>query len=112
MSYKQVQELSAQLDILELKNYRTQVGMRTRAIISQLTFENLKEKVDPLRLEKLRQSGSVAGEAEGLLEYWGGLTIAGLLLMPPTRHTFLHLNEALRIKQKTLDYKGARISNS
>jgi hypothetical protein len=100
MSYKQVQELSAQLDIPDLKAYRIQVGLHTRAIFSQLAKENLKEKVNPLHIEHLRQTGSVAVEAEGLLEYWGGLTIAGLLLMPPTRHTFIHINEALRIKQK------------
>jgi hypothetical protein len=35
-----------------------------------------------------------------VLEYWGGLTYAGLLLMPPTRHNFIHLNEALRVKKK------------
>jgi hypothetical protein len=31
---------------------------------------------------------------------WSKRTVAGLLPMPPTRHNFLHLNEALRIKQK------------
>ena len=103
MSDEQIQELSAQLDILVLKAYRTRVGLHTRELILQLTIENTKEKVNPIHIEHLRQTGSVAVEAEGLLEYWGGLTIAGLLLMPPTRHTFIHLNEALKIKQKTLD---------
>jgi len=35
-----------------------------------------------------------------VIDYWSGLTLAGLLLMPPTRHNFIHLNEALRLKQK------------
>ncbi len=100
MSYEQVQELSAHLNIPALKAYRARVGLRTRAIVSQLTVKNLREKVNPLGIAQLRQTGSVAVESEGLLEYWGGLTIAGLLLMPPTRHTFIHLNEALKIKQK------------
>ena len=38
--------------------------------------------------------------AREIVDYWGGLTIAGLVLMPPTRHNFVHLNEALRIRQK------------
>jgi hypothetical protein len=38
--------------------------------------------------------------ASDVLEYWGKRTIAGLLLMPPTRHCFLHLNEAMRIRQE------------
>jgi hypothetical protein len=44
--------------------------------------------------------GALLPEAIGILQYWSKRTIAGLLLMPPTRHNFLHLNEALRIKLK------------
>ena len=33
-----------------------------------------------------------------LVEYWSTRTIAGLLLMPATRHPLVHLNEAMRIK--------------
>jgi hypothetical protein len=36
----------------------------------------------------------------GVIGYWGGLTGAGLLLMPPTRHNLVHLNEMLKIKAK------------
>jgi hypothetical protein len=36
----------------------------------------------------------------GIVDYWGSRTIAGLLLMPPTRHNFTHLNEARMLKQK------------
>ena len=71
MSFEQVQELSKQLDIPSLKAYRIQVGLRTRAIISQLTIENLKENVDPLRLEKLRQTGSVVEECTGIVKLLG-----------------------------------------
>jgi hypothetical protein len=42
----------------------------------------------------------VVEAAAGLLDYWGRRTIAGLLLMPATRHNIVHLNEAARIKQK------------
>ena len=44
--------------------------------------------------------GVVRVQAGELLEYWAGLSISGLLLMPPTRHAFVHWNEAVRIKQK------------
>ena len=33
-----------------------------------------------------------------LVEYWGTRTLAGLILMPATRHPLVHLNEAMRIK--------------
>jgi hypothetical protein len=48
----------------------------------------------------MTEQGAVRAEAGELLEYWGGLTITGLLLMPPTRHLFVHWNEAQRIRQK------------
>ena len=65
-----------------------------------LPVTKLKQKVDPARLERVLAEGAVVDEARGVLDYWGGLTYAGLLLMPPTRHNFIHLNEALRVKKK------------
>jgi hypothetical protein len=46
--------------------------------------------------------GAVVEAARGLIDYLGNRTISGLLLMPPTRHNFIHLNEAERIKKKLL----------
>ena len=68
--------------------------------ISGLSPEDLKKKVDPQRLQRVLAEGAVEPAAMGLIEYWGGRSVAGLLLMPPTRHNFVHLNEALRLKQK------------
>lgn len=42
--------------------------------------------------------GAVIDEARWLIEYWSRRKIAGLLLMPPTRHNFVHLNKSMRIK--------------
>ena len=44
--------------------------------------------------------GAVAKEARDLIDYWGKRRIAGLLLMPATRHNLVHLNEALRLKRR------------
>jgi hypothetical protein len=60
----------------------------------------LKQKVDPARLQLVLSGGTVAADAQWLIDYWGGLTYAGLLLMPPTRHLLVHLNEAAKLKQK------------
>ena len=95
-----VAELSAAMNVQALRAYRRSVGLRTRAIVKQLQPHELKQPVDPARLHQMSAEGAVRSEAGDLLEYWGGLTISGLLLMPPTRHTFIHWNEALRIKQK------------
>ena len=95
-----VARLSSKLDISALREYRLSVGKRTREIVQQIKLEEFKQKVDPLRLEKILEDGAVIEEAMEIVNYWGNRTVAGLLLMPPTRHNFLHLNEAMRIKQK------------
>jgi hypothetical protein len=95
-----VAALSAAINLPALREYRRSVGRRTRAIVEQLGAQELIQKVDPARLENMRSQAAVRPEAGDLLEYWSGLTITGLLLMPPTRHAFIHWNEALRIKQK------------
>ena len=58
--------------------------------------------MDPDRLERVLAEGAVTEAGRGVADYWAGLTGAGLLLMPPTRHALVHLNEAARIKQKAV----------
>ena len=100
MSPQAVAELSDALDLEALRAYRLAVGRRTRQVVTQLSPEALKQKVNPSRLQRLMDEGAVVEAAHGLIDYWGGLNIAGLLLMPPTRHNFIHLNEALKVKKK------------
>ena len=95
-----VEALSAQINIAELRAYRQAVGRRTREIVKKLKPETLNQKAEASRLQNVMDEGALLPEAIGILYYWSKRTIAGLLLMPPTRHNFLHLNEALRIKQK------------
>lgn len=94
--------LNQAVDIDGLKAYRTAVGQRTQAIIRDLHQDSLRQKVDPVRIENLRASGAVIEEAYGIIDYWSKRTIAGLLLMPATRHNLIHLNEATRIKEAIL----------
>jgi len=100
MDDAEVTAFSNAINIEALKDYRLSVGRTTRQVAAALQPEDLQRKVDPTRLQGLLDDGSVAPEATGLLEYWGNLTIAGLLLMPPTRHCLVHLNEALKVKRK------------
>lgn len=92
--------LSDALDIEALRAYRVAVGRRTREIVQQLEPGALKRRVDPARLQQLWTEGAVVEAARGIVEYWGKRTIAGLLLMPATRHNLVHLNEALLLKRK------------
>jgi len=92
--------LSAQIDIPCLRQYRTEVARRTRYIVRRLGTEDIKRKVNPDRITAVLRTGAVTPEAVEITNYWGKKTVAGLLLMPPTRHCILHLNEGMRIKER------------
>jgi hypothetical protein len=102
MAPGEITALSAALDMDALRDYRLAVGRQTRKMVAGLTFEEITSPVRQERLQRLLDEGAVLPEAAGLLEYWGGLTVAGLLLMPPTRHGLVHINEALKIKKKVM----------
>jgi hypothetical protein len=100
MGATEIADFSARIDIPALRAYRLSVGRRTREIIQTLQPGEFKRKTDPARLQRVLTEGAVFPSEQWLIDYWGGLTGAGLLLMPPTRHNLVHLNEALKIKQK------------
>lgn len=100
MGEQNVAEISAAIDLEALQTYRLAVGKRTQEIVGQLDPTSLKTKVDPSRLQRLIDEEAVLEEARGLLDYWGKRTIAGLLLMPATRHNLVHLNECLLLKKR------------
>ncbi len=99
MTNASVAGLSAKMNIKALRAYRVAVGKRTQQIAKKLKAEDFKKKVDPVRIQKVMEAGAVIPEAMEVINYWSTRTIAGLLLMPATRHNILHLNEAERIKK-------------
>jgi hypothetical protein len=102
MDQAEIAGLSASIDIGALRAYRSAVCQRTRQIVSQLGPGDLKRKVPGSRFQHVWDEGAVLAGAAWLVRYWSSLTVAGLLLMPPTRHNFVHLNEAMGIKPKAL----------
>jgi hypothetical protein len=99
MDAEDMATLSATIDIEELRAYRIAVGRRTREIVQQLEPEELKQKVDPIRVQQVMDEGAVVEAARAIANYWSRRNIATLLLMPATRHNLVHLNEALRLKR-------------
>jgi hypothetical protein len=98
MDAAEIAGFSAAIDIDALRGYRVAVGRRTREIVAQLQPGDLQQKVDPARLQQVRAEGAVVEAAWGIAEYWGKRNVAGLLLMPATRHNLVHLNEILKLK--------------
>jgi hypothetical protein len=100
MKAEEIVQLSASIDLPALLAYRSAVGRQTRENVARLTFAQLQQPVDAARLVRVQAEGALLPAGTAVLDYWGSLTLAGLLLMPPTRHNFIHLNEALRLKRK------------
>lgn len=100
MSPIQIADLSKRIEIQALRAYRMAVGRKTRQIVKELQAGDLSRKVDPARLVQVKQQGAVVEAATSIIEYWSKRNIAGLLLMPATRHSLVHLNESFRLKEK------------
>lgn len=100
MDSEELAAFSQVIDIEALRGYRLVVGRRTRAIIQQLQPQDLKRKVDPARIQQVWDERAVLEAAHDIVDYWSKRDVAGLLLMPATRHNLTHLNEALQLKHQ------------
>ena len=92
--------LSQEIDLDALREYRASVGCRTREIVGQLGATDLKVKVDPVRIQRVLDEGAITDAARSITDYWSKRDIAGLLLMPASRHNLVHLNEVLKLKMR------------
>ncbi len=100
MPPEEIATLSTVMHMEALWAYRMAVGRRTRDIVSPLQPQDFTQKIDPVRIQNIWEQQSMRENAQGIVTYWSRRTVAGLLLMPPTRHNFVHLNEARRVKQR------------
>lgn len=102
LSPEEILSFSQSMDMEALKEYRLQVGQRTREMITQLTPQDLKGKVRPQDLERVLQEGAVLDLPGSiwLIDFWGRKNVLGILLMPVTRHHMVHLNESMKAKER------------
>ena len=101
MSDEEIIDFSRRVDKSALLNYRDEVGRQTRKIIDALTPADLKRKPAAADLERLVSEGGLL-KAQGSLwlkDFWGKHSVAGLVLLPLTRHHMMHLPDSMRIKQ-------------
>lgn len=100
MSEEEITDFSNAIDIQALRGYRLAVGRRTRQVVKDLGPEDLRRKVETDRIRKVREEDAVLPSAGDIVDYWSKRDVAGLLLMPASRHNLTHLNEALEIKKR------------
>lgn len=102
MSDEEINDLSSAINMNELRNYRIAVGRKTRDIVKNLKFKDMKRRMEAKSLERIFDEGGVlhAKESEWLVDFWGRKNVAGILLMPITRHQIVHINDSLKLKEK------------
>lgn len=103
MTTDEIIHFSRALNMSMLMSYREAVGKRTRAVIKALSPPDLKRKVKP-EIARVLDEGGVIEHKDSiwLLDFWGKKTVAGILLMPITRHQIMHLNNCLQMKEKIM----------
>ena len=100
MSTQDIVELSETINLKALLAYRLAVGKRTRSVVRHINPTELWQPPPSERLKRIVEEGAVVAQSAWLLEYWGAHPRANLLLMPATRHCFVHLNEVERMRPK------------
>ena len=108
MSQEDIATLSSKIDIPSLLQYRAAVGKQTQHVISSLEPGQFKMPVNQKRINRLFDEHAVIQQSKWLADYWSKKDIAGLILMPATRHIFLHLNKCIRIKDKLKNTPNSR----
>ncbi|WP_346886756.1 DinB family protein [Clostridium sp. UBA4395] len=103
MSEDDIKEFSKNINMEELKNYRIEVGRRTRDIVKNLSTQDMKRKFDKHRLQRILDERAVLDvkASNWLIDFWGRKNVAGIILMPMTRHQVIHINESLSAKKKS-----------
>jgi hypothetical protein len=104
MTKDEILHFSRSLKMDMLISYRDEVGRRTRDIVKNLKQPDLKRKMRPESVARILDEGGVTSHKDSvwLLEFWGKKTVAGILLMPLTRHQILHLNGSMNLKKKIM----------
>ncbi len=102
MDLKEAVAFSKAIKMNELLNYRFKVGKASQKIIKGLSRLDFKKKPHKRQLDRLLKENVIINHNESiwLLDYWSKKTIAGLLLMPITRHQIVHLNNCMKLKAK------------
>jgi hypothetical protein len=110
MTDEEIIDLSSSINMQELRNYRMAVGRRTLEIIQAMKPFDMKRKMEVSRLKHILDEGAVLNVegANWLIDFWGNKNVAGILMMPVTRHQLVHINEAMRLKQKCQSINAKR----
>jgi hypothetical protein len=102
MTDEEINRFSNEVSMDGLKRYRSAVGKRTKKIVENSRQEDMKHRVEKSRLTRILNEGGVIQHKDSiwLMDFWGRKNIAGIFLMPITRHQVVHLNDCQKLKEK------------
>ena len=102
MGDAEVDQVTVEIDLVALREYRQSVGRGTRQIFQRLPAERLYLTVNPADIAQLRAAGVLGQGAQHLADTWGSWKLGDLVRQPAIRHSFVHLGEAYDIKRSIL----------
>ncbi len=102
MTKDEIVSFSNEINMTELKNYSIAVGQKTQSILQSLQYEDMKRKFQKSSLDKILNEHGLVEHPDSiwLLDFWGKKDVAGIILMPITRHQSMHLNNSFKIKER------------
>ena len=105
LTKEEIKKLAKDINIDKLKYYNDKVSEKIIDLIKRLKAEDMKRKINKISLGKIISEGGVSKDNLWLIDYWSKKDIAGILLMPLSRHIIVHLNQCYKyIKFKIICY--------
>ena len=96
LTKEEIKKFAKNINIKKLKYYSNKISKNTINLIKRLKAEDIKRKINKINLEKIINGCGVTKDNLWLIDYWGKKDIAGLLLMPLSRHIIVHLNQCYK----------------
>lgn len=102
LARQEIADFSKALDLTELYRYVYDVDKATSRLLKQFTFDDLKKKYTEQDKKAIRALGVVSEDEKAvwLIDYWCNKDLKGLIQMPFSRHWIMHIEAALRIRNK------------
>lgn len=96
LTKEEIKKFAKNINIKKLKYYNDKIKKNTINLIKRLKAEDIKRKINKINLEKIINGCGVTKDNLWLIDYWSKKDIAGLLLMPLSRHIIVHLNQCYK----------------
>lgn len=96
LTKEEIKKFAKNINIKKLKYYSDKISKNTINLIKRLKAEDIKRKINKINLEKIINGCGVTKDNLWLIDYWDKKDIAGLLLMPLSRHIIVHLNQCYK----------------